>query len=170
MKKKKKSHEKRGLSLLYCVSSSYTEETNYLSISKVKQSKIIRTDTCCMITFRLVPIIPTSWGIKRSVKIFSHHWDYDNVIFRDVEEKAASMSGRQEMVVAMTTAIAMVMPQACGQSPSILPSMTGVLPCTMRAAPPLWHRHSATDAKETQRLVLWVCLHLIPSLMDVLNE
>lgn len=60
------------------------------------------------------------------------------------------------MVVAMTTATVMVMPQACGQSPSTQPSMTDAPPCTMRAAPPPWHPHSAMGAREIQRLGLWV--------------
>lgn len=78
--------------------------------------------------------------------------------FRGVEEKAASTSGHRETVVAMTTATAMVMPRACGRSPSTPPSTTGALPCTMRAAPPPWHPHSATGGRGTQRPASWVSL------------
>lgn len=76
---------------------------------------------------------------------------------RGAEEKAASMCGHREMVVAMTTVTVMVTPQACGQSPSTQPSMMDAPPSMMRAAPPPWHPRSATDARGTQRLEWWVC-------------
>lgn len=64
------------------------------------------------------------------------------------------MFGLQGMVVAMTTATAMVMPPACGPSPSTPPSMTGALPYTMRAALPHWHPHLVMGGRGTQKLVL----------------
>lgn len=76
--------------------------------------------------------------------------------FRGVEAKAASMCGPRETAAATTTATAMAMLQACGQSPSTQPSTTAARLCTTRAAPPPWPPHSATAARGTQRLAWWV--------------
>lgn len=104
--------------------------------------------TCCITTDRRCSQIPNSY--------FSHvpRISKKETFFRGAEEKAASTCGHLEMVVAMTTATVMVMPRACGQSPSTQPSMTDARPCTTRAAPPRWRPRSATDARGTQRQAL----------------
>lgn len=78
-------------------------------------------------------------------------------VFRAAEAKAASTCGRRETAAATTTATATATPPACGPSPSTRPSTTDVRPCTTRAAPPRWRPPSATAARETPRLALWVC-------------
>lgn len=71
---------------------------------------------------------------------------------RAVGAKAASTCGLPGMAAATTTAIAMVMRQACGRSPSTQPSTTAGLLCTMRVVLPPWHPPSAMGGRGIPRL------------------